>query len=73
MLLFIALSKYGRVPSLKGDTPCAVEAEKVSAGVKDICEYPATALPAGFIVTEPRSPPSAVKALPIATDLAVPS
>ena len=36
MLLFIALSKYGSEPSLNGDTPCAVAAENVSAGVKDI-------------------------------------
>mgnify|MGYP007037171510 CR=1 FL=1 len=46
---------------------------KVSEGVSDICEYFATALPAGLIATEPRSPPNAVKALPIATVLAVPS
>jgi hypothetical protein len=73
ILLSILFSKYGSVPSLKGETPCAVDAENVIPGVMVNCEYPATALPAGLRVIEPRSPPSAVKALPIATDRAVPS
>ena len=42
-------------------------------GVIVNCEYLATADPAGFIVTEPRSPPKAVNAFPIAIVLAVPS
>ena len=44
-----------------------------NVGVRTTCVYLATALPAGFIPTPPKSPPSAVNALPIATDLAVPS
>lgn len=47
--------------------------ENVSDGVMVICEYPATAVPAGLIETDPRSPPNAVKAFPIAIVLAVPS
>ena len=73
LLLFICLSKYGSVPSSNGETPLVVLVDIVNAGVMDICEYPATALPAGLMVTEPISPPRAVNALPIATDLAVPS
>ena len=47
--------------------------EKVRDGVIANWLYPATALPAGLMVIEPRSPPKAVKALPMATVLAVPS
>ena len=71
-LLFIVLWKYGSALPSYG-TPVAVFVENVREGVSVICEYPATALPAGLIETAPRSPPSAVKALPIATDRAVPS
>ena len=38
ILLFIALWKYGRLPSVYGDTPWAVFAVKVSDGVIVICE-----------------------------------
>ena len=57
----------------EGSTPCALLVEIDIEGVIVTCEYPATALPAGLIVTAPRSPPRAVKALPIATVLADPS
>ena len=42
-------------------------------GVTVNCERLATAEPAGFIPSEPMSPPRAVKAFPIAIVLAVPS
>jgi hypothetical protein len=45
----------------------------VSPGVNVNWEYPATALEAGLMLMEPRSPPRAVNALPIATVRAVPS
>jgi ABC-type amino acid transport substrate-binding protein len=44
-----------------------------NAGVNEIWEYLATALPAGLRPIEPMSPPRAVNALPIAIVLAVPS
>ena len=56
-----------------GDTPCVVLEDTVRDGVIVNWEYLATALPAGLIPIDPRSPPNAVNALPIATDLAVPS
>ena len=53
--------------------PPAVFTEMFSAGVRVSWEYLATADPAGFIVTAPKSPPSAVNAFPMANVLAVPS
>ena len=74
VLLFLYLfSKYGRLPSEYGDTPCAVHVVNVSDGEMMNWECFATALPAGLMLIDPRSPPSAVKALPIAIVLAVPS
>ena len=46
--------------------------EMVIAGVMVTWEKLFTAEPAGLMPTEPRSPPRAVKALPIAMVLAVP-
>ena len=51
-----------------GDTPLVVFDAIVREGVMDICEYFATALPAGLMPMEPRSPPRAVNAFPMATD-----
>ena len=56
-----------------GDAPCVVLDDTVRDGVIVNCEYLATALPAGLMPIDPRSPPNAVNALPMATDLAVPS
>ena len=53
--------------------PGVAHDEMERAGVRAICEYFATALPAGLIPMDPMSPPKAVNAFPIATDLAVPS
>ena len=65
-------SKYGSVPSEYGDTPWVVFELIVSAGVMENWAYFATALPAGLRLIEPRSPPRAVNASPMAMVLADP-
>ena len=46
--------------------------EMVTSGVMENWEYPATAEPAGLNTMDPRSPPTAVIALPMPTERAVP-
>ena len=63
---------FGEVSPGTG-VPPAVFTEILRDGEIVICEYFATAEPAGLMVTAPRSPPSAVNALPMAMVLADPS
>ena len=72
-VFFIALSNPFGVLLSGSFVPCAIFIDQVIPGVIVTCEYLATAEPAGFIVTAPGSPPSAVKAFPIAMVRAVPS